>query len=90
MDEHRAEVDGWLAVWLIVRHVPRMMLVRNISEIGPIASFDTPAAAPDLAQMRERFPRLDKLWDAVRGEYWAELCPSRNLREGDTSHDRQH
>ena|GEM_PF-4590024 len=82
MDEHRTEVDGWLTVWLIVRHVPRMMLLRKLSETRPIASSDTPAAAPDLAQMRERFPRLDKLWDAVQHEYWAELCPSPKTSRG--------
>jgi len=73
---------GWRAVWLIVRHVPRMMLLRKLSEMRPIASSDTPATAADLAQMRERFPRLDKLWDAVQHEYWAELCPSPKTSRG--------
>jgi hypothetical protein len=72
MNEHRTEVDGWLAVWQLDRHHIRMTLVHNTSQSKALASF-TPAAAPDLAHMRERFPRLSPLWDAVRHEYWTHL-----------------
>ena len=52
------------------------MLVRNVSEPQPLISISTPAAAPDLVQMREQFPKLSRLWDAIRHEYWLEsLAP---------------
>ncbi|WP_330249701.1 hypothetical protein OG874_25730 [Nocardia sp. NBC_00565] len=74
MDEYRTEVDGWLAEWRIDHHRIRIMLVCNGSDSKPLASF-TPASAPDLAQMRELFPNLSGLWDAIRHEYWAEVFP---------------
>jgi len=49
------------------------MLVGNTSECSPLMSAPTSATAPDLAQMREQFPKLSALWDAVRHEYWSEL-----------------
>lgn len=73
MSEHRTEVDGWLAVWRIDGYRIRMMLVRNGSE-KPLISFNT-ASAPDLVQMRERFPELSRLWDAIRHAYWTEVAP---------------
>lgn len=75
MHEHRTEVDDWTAVWLIVRHAPRMMLVSKSSETEALTCSETPITAPDLAQMREQFPRLEKLWDAVQHEFWSELFP---------------
>ncbi|MEV2220524.1 hypothetical protein AB0E01_11650 [Nocardia vinacea] len=90
MNEYRTEVDGWLAVWAIDRHRIRMMLIRNESDPVPLASF-TSAAAPDLAQMRERFPKLAKLWDAVRHEYWTEIAaPHRNSRGLVRAMDERH
>lgn len=74
LDEHRTELDGWLAEWRIDCHCIRIMLVRNGSE-KPLVSF-TVASAPDLVQMREQFPELSRLWDAVRHEYWAEFALS--------------
>jgi hypothetical protein len=76
MSEHRTEVDGWQAIWLLDRQCIRMMLVCNIFESTPLMSSPSPAAAPDLVQMREQFPKLSRLWDAVRHEYWTEsLAP---------------
>jgi hypothetical protein len=49
------------------------VLVRNESEVSNLFSAAALAAAPDLAEMRERFPKLSRLWDAIRQEYWAEL-----------------
>ena len=82
MDEHRTEVDGWFTVWLIVRYAPRIMLVHKTADIQPLVSSESLAAAPDLVQMRERFPRLEQLWDAVQHEYWAELFPSPRRTRG--------
>lgn len=81
MSEHRTEVDGWQAIWRLDRHRIRMMLVRNASDSLPLMSVTNPAAAPDLAQMREQFPQLSRLWDAVRHEYWTEcLAPQEHSR----------
>ena len=80
MGEHRTEVDGWLAEWRIDHHQIRMMLVRNGSEKPLLLC--TAASAPDLAQMRERFPELSRLWDAIRHEYWAEFTPPRRNSRG--------
>jgi hypothetical protein len=81
MSEHRTEVDGWLAVWRLDRHHIRMLLVHNTSQPQPLVSF-TPAAAPDLADMRERFPHLATLWDTVRHEYWTHLVSPRRHPAG--------
>ncbi|MEV5834187.1 hypothetical protein [Nocardia sp. NPDC052112] len=82
MSEHRTEVGGWQAIWRLDRHRIRMMLVRNVSESLPLMSVTTAAAAPDLAQMREQFPRLSRLWDAVRQEYWAECLAPQEYSQG--------
>jgi hypothetical protein len=71
MGEHHTEADGWSAEWLLDHHCVRMMLVRNVSDPRPLMSAPVPAVAPDLAEMRERFPQLSSLWDAVRREYWS-------------------
>lgn len=39
----------------------------------PLLNVDVTAAAPDLADVREKYPNLSRLWDAVRHEYWAEV-----------------
>ncbi|WP_330252646.1 hypothetical protein OG874_42455 [Nocardia sp. NBC_00565] len=57
------------------------MLVRNASEL--LISVTTPATAPDLVQMREQFPKLSRLWDAIRHEYWLEsLAPQEHSQGG--------
>jgi hypothetical protein len=73
MSEHCTEVGGWQAIWRLDDHRIRIMLVSNISESATLMSALTPTTAPDLAQMREQFPKLSALWDAVRHEYWSEL-----------------
>jgi hypothetical protein len=79
MSERRTEVDGWQAIWRLDHHRIRMMLVRNASESQPLMSVTAADTAPDLAQMREQFPKLSRLWDAVRHEYWAEcLAPQKH------------
>lgn len=77
--EHRTEVDGWSAEWQVDHYRIRITLVRSGAE-KPLVSFMA-ASAPDLRQMRERFPKLSPLWDAIRHEYWAEVAPPlRNSR----------
>jgi hypothetical protein len=75
MSEHRTEVGNWQAIWLNDRHCIRILLVRNLFEKVPLTSETVSAAAPDLAQMREKFPKLSRLWDAIRHEYWPEVIP---------------
>ncbi|MFI6364433.1 hypothetical protein ACIBG0_16970 [Nocardia sp. NPDC050630] len=84
MSEHRTEVDGWQAIWRIDRCCIRMMLVRNLSESETLISMSSVDVAPDLVQVRERFPELSRLWDAVRHEYWVEsLGPGSNGARSD-------
>ncbi|MFE9323839.1 hypothetical protein ACIHDR_21035 [Nocardia sp. NPDC052278] len=84
MSEHRTEVDGWQAIWRIEKCCIRMMLVHKLSEREPLISMSSVAAAPDLVQVRERFPDLARLWDAVRHEYWVEsLGPGSNGARSD-------
>jgi hypothetical protein len=75
MNQHRTELDGWVAEWqLDQQHRARILLVHNTSDAEPWASFDL-AASPDLAQMREQHPHLSRLWDAIRHQYWSEFIP---------------
>ncbi|MEV5834404.1 hypothetical protein [Nocardia sp. NPDC052112] len=78
MGMHRTEVDGWLAEWRIDRCGIRMISVCDGSD-EPLVSF-TAASAPDLVQMREQFPELERLWDAIRHAYWRELFGPRDIR----------
>lgn len=79
MSEHRTEVDGWLALWQLDRHGTRILLVRNLSSSHTLMSATSPTAAPDLAEVRDRFPELSRLWDALRHEYWtAFIAPQAN------------
>lgn len=58
------------------------MLVSNESETQRLFSVAALAAAPDLAEMRERFPKLSGLWDAIRREYWAEFFTAQENSRG--------
>ncbi|WP_063046998.1 hypothetical protein [Nocardia pseudovaccinii] len=82
MSEHHTEVGGWLAEWQIDHHRIRIMLVHSGSESHPLMSASAPAAAPDLARMREQFPDLSPLWDAIRHEYWAEFFITQEHSQG--------
>ncbi|MFF3569226.1 hypothetical protein ACFYXQ_15760 [Nocardia jiangxiensis] len=82
MSERSTEAGGWVADWSLDHHCIRILLVRNESEAEPLFSAAVLAAAPDLAEMRERFPKLSGLWDAIRGEYWAELSPGQQNSRG--------
>jgi hypothetical protein len=75
MNQHRTELDGWVAEWCLdQQHCVRILLVHKLSDPKPLASFDL-AASPDLAQMREQYPNLSQLWDAIRHQYWSEFIP---------------
>ncbi|WP_157777722.1 hypothetical protein [Nocardia terpenica] len=72
-DIFRTEVDGIEATWRL-HHPPRVGIIKvyNTSENLPIVAFG-PDRCPDLAQARMRFPKLEKLWDAVRHDFWCSI-----------------
>lgn len=67
---HRTEMGEWQVIWFLERRRIRIVQVDNISEPRTLLSVTTPTDAPDLADMRERFPDLTPLWDTVRHEFW--------------------
>ncbi|MFI5779277.1 hypothetical protein [Nocardia sp. NPDC051570] len=67
---YRTEADGWSVVWRLDHGAIQILWVARVGEPGPLAVFD-PTEPPDLVDMRERWPKLAPLWDAVRREYWA-------------------
>jgi len=75
MGVYRTEVAGWSVQWRMGRHSIRMIRVSHPASATVLVSSSDAGVAPDLAQMRERFPELSQLWDAVRHEYWAAIVP---------------
>lgn len=57
------------AVWCLSQQMIRILRVRTA--IGTPLAFACTDSAPDLAEMRERFPDLTPLWDAVRHQFWS-------------------
>ncbi|WP_433726239.1 hypothetical protein ACQP0C_32580 [Nocardia sp. CA-129566] len=82
MSEYRTEVEGWQVSWRLDHRRIRIMLVCNVFESEPLISISSAAAAPDLVQVRERFPELARLWDAVRHEYWTESLSAKGRSPG--------
>ena len=82
MSERYTEADGWVAQWSLDHFRIRIMQVRNDSETEAVFSAAVDVAAPDLAEMRERFPKLSGLWDAIRGEFWSELSAGQQHSHG--------
>ncbi|MGY1900980.1 hypothetical protein ACW9HR_37055 [Nocardia gipuzkoensis] len=76
MNEVRqTEVDGVRVTWRFVHHhLIAIVAVNNAADASPVVSF-SPDNYPDLAQARELFPELTRLWDAIRREFWAKLIP---------------
>lgn len=74
---HRTEVNGVEVTWRL-QHPPGIGIIKvyNTSENRSIASFDSDRC-PDLADARNRFPTFEKLWDAVRHDFWSRMDPSR-------------
>ncbi len=50
----------------------RIVRVRNLADDRTVVAVGDLGAAPDLADMRERFPELSALWDVVRHQFWAQ------------------
>ncbi|MGI5221364.1 hypothetical protein [Nocardia sp. CA-290969] len=70
-ETHDAVLGEWRAVWRRDRQRIRIIRVRNISDDRTLLSITDPDSAPDLADMRERFPELSVLWDEIRHQFWA-------------------
>lgn len=74
-DERSTEAEGWRAIWRIDGHSIRIVALHSVSDVSVAVPFP-PARPPDLADMREKFPELSVLWDAIRREYWRRFLPS--------------
>ncbi|WP_330231160.1 hypothetical protein OHA40_00910 [Nocardia sp. NBC_00508] len=76
-DTRRTEADGLRATWRPFQdHLISIVAVHEASGTTPIVSFG-PDDFPDLAQARELLPEMNKLWDAVRHDFWTKLIPPR-------------
>ena len=62
------ESGRWLVLWRLDRHCVRIIEVRD-EYGGPVK-----VAGADLAEMRERYPDLTPLWDAVRHDLWTSVA----------------
>ncbi|MBY8855819.1 hypothetical protein K7711_04955 [Nocardia sp. CA2R105] len=71
---HHTEAGGFQAMWRLDRHIVGIMRISNTSDDSVVASFD-PDPFPDLAQVREQYPALEQLWNAIRHAFWSELLP---------------
>ncbi|MBF6351503.1 hypothetical protein IU448_21175 [Nocardia flavorosea] len=67
---HSAELGEWRAVWQRDRQRIRIIRLRNVADDRTVVAVSDLGAAPDLADMRERFPELSALWDVVRHQFW--------------------
>lgn len=72
MSDYCTKADNWEALWRIDHGNIRILVVSNVSDTFTLLSPTVPDNAPDLVQMREDFPRLSPLWDAIRQRYWEE------------------
>ncbi|MGV9816974.1 hypothetical protein [Nocardia xishanensis] len=74
-DMRRTEADGLRATWRPFQdYLISIVAVHEESGTTPIVSFG-PEGFPDLAQARELLPEMNKLWDAVRHDFWTKLIP---------------
>jgi hypothetical protein len=73
--ERLTEIDGRQAIWRVDGHSIRIVALRSAFDTAATATFPS-AHPPDLADMRELFPELSLLWDAIRHEYWRSFLPS--------------
>ncbi|WP_280334912.1 hypothetical protein [Nocardia wallacei] len=65
---------GWLAEWRLHRDRIRIALVRSETDAEPVFASSL-TLAPDLVQMRELFPDLGPLWDAIHDDFWQAYRP---------------
>ncbi len=74
MSEHieHTEVDGLEASWTLDNHEIGIVSVYDTSEnLLVVSIYQHPY--PDLAEARERWPKLAQLWNAVRHDYWSHI-----------------
>ena len=58
-------------MWRRDRQRIRIIRVRNVADDRTVVAVSDPEVAPDLAEVRERFPELSALWDVIRHQCWA-------------------
>jgi hypothetical protein len=75
MSDHikHTEVDGLEASWTLDDHEIGIVGVYDTSGNLPVVSIDH-GSYPDLAEARERWPKLTRLWNAVRHDFWSEIA----------------
>ncbi len=68
------EADGWVSEWRLHGSCIRMLSVRKRSGVETLLACSL-AHAPDLVEVRERFPGLAALWDEVHNHFWSTYRP---------------
>ncbi|WP_280397430.1 hypothetical protein [Nocardia carnea] len=63
-------LGDWRAVWQRDQQRIRIIRVRNSADDRTLLATTDSETAPDLADMRERFPELSALWDEIRHQFW--------------------
>ncbi|MBF6059553.1 hypothetical protein IU500_02500 [Nocardia terpenica] len=74
-DVRRTEADGVRATWRL--DYPYRIAILDVYDLLDdcvVISF-RPDECPDLVQVRERLPELERLWDAVRHDFWVGMIP---------------
>ncbi len=57
-------------MWQRDRQRIRIIRLRNVADDRTVVAVSDLGTAPDLADMRERFPELSALWDVIRHQFW--------------------
>ena len=66
------------AVWCLSEQTIQILQVGTTT--GGLLAATSPTTAPDLANMRERYPEPTSLWDAVRHEFWSHSTGEERVR----------
>lgn len=73
--ERCSEVGGLQTLWRVRRGPIGWIEVSEVRDRGAapgqVVEF---AAGTDLAEVRERYPRWNRLWDVVQHEFWADVA----------------
>ncbi|WP_024806011.1 hypothetical protein [Nocardia sp. BMG51109] len=75
--EHWTEVDGLQALWRSTHDTSREIEVMTVHDTreNPVIDVTFPPGT-DLADARERQPKWERLWNAIRAEFWDEHTPA--------------
>ncbi|MBV7705435.1 hypothetical protein NOVA_21885 [Nocardia nova] len=73
--ERFTEFGGLRAVWRMRRRPCGWIEVAAVYDTGVVSGRIVEfAAGTDLVEVRERYPRWNRLWDLVQREFWADLA----------------